>query len=88
MYTDPLAVAAGWEELVAYMVYGPDSEKNNIGKRLPPLWDDFLARRHEIADGIQTICYGVVRQERDDDDRFHATDPGSVYLYAMPVEDQ
>jgi AraC family transcriptional regulator len=49
--------------------YGPDSEKNNIGKRLPPLWDDFLARRHEITDGIQAVCYGVVRQERDDDDR-------------------
>ena len=36
--------------------YGAESEKNNLGEKLPPLWDEFLARRHRIECALQDIC--------------------------------
>lgn len=54
--------------------FGVDSEKNNIGALLPPLWAAFLARLPEIAQRVPGVCYGVVRQERSDSDQleYHA----------------
>lgn len=40
--------------------YGIDSEKNNLGQKLPPLWAKFLPRLEEIADTVPGVCYGVV----------------------------
>jgi len=40
--------------------YGIDSEKNNLGQKLPPLWGRFLPRLHEIANAVPGVCYGVV----------------------------
>jgi AraC-like DNA-binding protein/predicted transcriptional regulator YdeE len=40
--------------------YGVDSEKNNLGKRLPPLWAQFMVRVGEIANRAPGTCYGVV----------------------------
>jgi AraC family transcriptional regulator len=41
--------------------YGVDSEKNNFGEKLPPLWDAFLARLGEVESTKPGVCYGVVR---------------------------
>ncbi|MFN7153376.1 MAG: helix-turn-helix domain-containing protein [Acidovorax sp.] len=40
--------------------YGIDSEKNNLGKKLPPLWAQFMARLGEISNVVPGVCYGVV----------------------------
>lgn len=49
--------------------YSVDSEKNNIGERLPPLWASFLKRIDEIENTVVGICYGVVLQIRDNTDQ-------------------
>jgi AraC-like DNA-binding protein/predicted transcriptional regulator YdeE len=41
--------------------YGVDSEKNNMGEKLPPLWAAFLARLGEMKLTKSEVCYGVVR---------------------------
>jgi len=46
-----------------------DSEKNNIGEKLPVLWDAFLERMNEIDNVVpESPCYGVVRQVKDNTD--------------------
>lgn len=40
--------------------FGVDSDKSNIGEKLPPLWDAFLMRSHEIANAVTDPYYGVV----------------------------
>ncbi len=54
--------------------FGIDSEKNNLGAKLPDLWRAFLARLGEIEHSIPGICYGVVQQTtaRDDELEYHA----------------
>lgn len=49
--------------------FSVDSEKNNIGEKLPVLWSAFLERINEI-DSVVTgsPCYGVVRQVKDNTD--------------------
>ena len=42
--------------------YGPESEKNNIGNKLPRLWQNVLQRRDEISHKIPHTGYGIVRQ--------------------------
>lgn len=59
--------------------YGIDSDKNDIGERLPPLWSAFLPRLGEIRHAVPGACYGVVRQEREGEERLE-------YYAAMPVE--
>jgi AraC family transcriptional regulator len=49
--------------------YGPDSEKNNIGEKLPALWMGFLPRLDEVDSAVPDRAYGVVRQEREDGDQ-------------------
>lgn len=41
--------------------YGVDSEKNNMGEKLPLLWDAFVARLGEVKHAKSGVCYGVVR---------------------------
>jgi AraC family transcriptional regulator len=43
-------------------LYGTDSDKNNIGHKLPPLWQVFLERLKEINHRHTQTCYGVVQQ--------------------------
>jgi AraC family transcriptional regulator len=54
--------------------FGVDSEKNNIAKKLPPLWAAFLARMDEIEHRVAGVCYGVVRPtpEKSDLLEYHA----------------
>lgn len=60
--------------------FGAESEKNNIGDHLPPLWDAFMPRIGEITQRIPGICYGVVRPDAEDPERLE-------YLAAMEVKD-
>jgi AraC family transcriptional regulator len=48
---------------LATSFYGVDSDKSNMGDKLPPLWDAFLARMAEIDFAIPTCCYGVVQPD-------------------------
>ena len=49
--------------------YSIDSEKNNIGEKLPALWAAFLERMNEIENVDAGTCYGVVRQIKADTDQ-------------------
>lgn len=49
--------------------YSIDSEKNNIAKEIPPLWDDFLSRMDEIENSIVGIGYGVIQQTKEKTDQ-------------------
>jgi len=40
--------------------YGIESDKCNMGEKLPPLWNAFLVRSHEVADAATDYLYGVV----------------------------
>lgn len=46
--------------------YGVDSEKNNLGHKIPPLWDAFLPRLDAIEGRVPGFCYGVVRPAQID----------------------
>lgn len=56
------------------LFYGVDSDKNNVAAKLPALWEAFLPRLSEIADVVPGICYGVIRQEEEGEERleYHA----------------
>lgn len=43
------------------LFFSVDSEKNNIAEQLPPLWNNFLNRLHEINHRVAGPCYGVVQ---------------------------
>lgn len=70
IYQQPPLLLVGLRTLF----YSVDSEKNNIGELLPPLWGAFVSRLPEIPNRVPGVCYGVVRQERADSDRleYHA----------------
>ena len=70
IYEQPSLLLVGLRTLF----YSVDSEKNNIGEQLPPLWAAFISRLDEIQNRVAGVCYGVVRQERADSDRleYHA----------------
>jgi AraC-like DNA-binding protein/predicted transcriptional regulator YdeE len=40
--------------------FGIESDKSNMGEKLPPLWEAFLARTHEIANAQSDVLYGAV----------------------------
>jgi len=42
------------------LFYGTDSQKNNLARKLPPLWASFLARMAEVPHAVKGTCYGVV----------------------------
>ena len=48
--------------------YSVDSEKNNIGEKLPMLWEAFLARLDEIENAVPDYCYGIVQQTKEKTD--------------------
>jgi len=49
--------------------YGEGSEKNNLGEKLPPLWDAFLPRAAVIDHKVPVPYYGIVRPDLDDPER-------------------
>ncbi len=48
--------------------YGSDSDKNNLGQQLPPLWERFIPRLTEIAHTVPGCCYGVISPVAGDSD--------------------
>ncbi len=70
LYQQPPLLLVGLRTLF----YSVDSEKNNIGQELPPLWGAFVSRLDEIKHRVPGVCYGVVQQEQADSDRleYHA----------------
>ncbi|GGC84348.1 AraC family transcriptional regulator [Undibacterium terreum] len=48
--------------------YGSDSDKNNLGEQLPPLWERFIARLAEVEHTVPGCCYGVVLPAAGDSD--------------------
>ncbi|MEL7305040.1 MAG: AraC family transcriptional regulator [Myxococcota bacterium] len=65
---------------MATQFYGVDSERNNIGEKIPPLWDEFLPRLEEVKGAIPGICYGVLRQAEPDSELLE-------YVAAVEVKD-
>ena len=41
--------------------YSVDSERNNLGEKLPPLWGEFVDRASEVAERIGGPMYGLVQ---------------------------
>ncbi len=64
--------------------YSVDSERNNIGETLPALWDDFMPRVEEVADGIEGVCYGVIRQAEPESELLEYT--AAVQVPSPPSE--
>jgi AraC family transcriptional regulator len=61
--------------------FGVDSDKNNLARKLPPLWDAFLARLGDIHDralGQGKPAYGVLRPVDDRSEQLE-------YLACVPV---
>jgi len=48
--------------------YGSDSDKNNLGRQLPRLWESFIARLGEVEHTVRGCCYGVVLPVSGDTD--------------------
>lgn len=48
--------------------YSVDSEKNNIGSKLPRLWSEFMPRSGEIQNQVEGLAYGVLSQTREQKD--------------------
>jgi AraC family transcriptional regulator len=46
--------------------FGAESEKNNLGTKIPPLWAAFLPRMAEVPDRRPGTGFGVVRQLPED----------------------
>lgn len=59
-------------------IYGVDSDRNNIAERLPPLWNEFLARLPALADARRdaddAVCYGVIQPQSAESEQliYHA----------------
>jgi AraC family transcriptional regulator len=70
LYSQPRLLLVGKRTLF----YSVDSEKNNIGEELGPLWQAFLPHLSEIEHRVSGCCYGVVRQEAAGSERleYHA----------------
>lgn len=60
--------------------FGVDSEKNNLARKIPPLWAAFLPRLGEVAGRRGELAYGAVRQTPAHTDELE-------YFAAVPVED-
>lgn len=63
------------------LFYGIDSEKNNLAKKLPPLWASFLSRLAEVPHAVPGVCYGVVSPVRESSDQLQ-------YFAAIEVSQQ
>lgn len=49
--------------------YGEGSEKNNLGEKLPALWEAFLPVARDIPDKVRVPYYGVIRPDLQDPER-------------------
>ena len=70
LYSQPRLLLVGKRTLF----FSVDSEKNNIGEQLVPLWQGFLSHLSDVEHRVSDYCYGVVRQEAPGSERleYHA----------------
>lgn len=70
IYEQPRMLLVGLRTLF----FGVDSERNNVGAQLNPLWGAFIPRLAQIEHRISGVCYGVVRQLEEGSERleYHA----------------
>ena len=64
--------------------FGVDSDKNNLARKLPPLWQALVARLGEIHDrapGAASLAYGLLRPVDDASDQLQ-------YLACVPVTER
>lgn len=56
------------------LFFSVDSEKNNLGEKLMPLWAEFVPRLAEVERAVPGVCYGIVRQAEADGEQleYHA----------------
>lgn len=56
------------------LFFSVDSDRNNVGQLLPPLWAAFVSRLSEIENRVPGVCYGVLRQDREGSEQleYHA----------------
>lgn len=72
--------------------YSADSEKNNMGEKLPSLWNEFLPRMQEIRHLIDGAGYGIIQQPiakglPQESDKNNTSDDQEIYLeYYAVVE--
>jgi len=61
--------------------YSNTTEKNNIAKKIPPLWENFLSRLGEIDNVIPGTCYGLLQQTKEQSERleYHAVTAVTKY---------
>ena len=48
--------------------FGSGSHKNNVARKLPALWANFLARLDEVPESVPGQCYGIVCPRHEDAD--------------------
>lgn len=63
--------------------FGVDSDKNNLARKLPPLWEALVARLGEISNrepGTEKLAYGLLRPVDDVSDQLE-------YVACVPVTD-
>jgi AraC family transcriptional regulator len=84
---------------LATRFYSVDSERNNIGENLPPLWAAFIPRLREIPGAVPGVCYGIVCQAEPDSELLDYTaamevngapdetslPPGTVHVEVPPA---
>ncbi len=66
------------------IIFGVDSAKNNVSKKLPPLWSAFLSRLHEVKHAVQGCCYGVVSPVADGSGRLQYLAGIAVHPECVP----
>ncbi len=59
-------------------LFGIESSKNNVARKLPALWAAFLPRLDEVPESVAGTCYGIVCPRDEDSEEL-------VYLAAIAV---
>ncbi len=49
--------------------FGVGSDRNNVGDKIPPLWNSFLARESEVEHFVPSVGYGLLSQQRPDSEQ-------------------
>lgn len=63
--------------------FSDDTEKNNLGEKLPSLWDVFLLRLDEIQNTVNGLGYGIIQQPLNQSQ--NKLDSSLVYMAVIEV---
>ena len=70
---------------LATRFYGVGSERNNISKKLPPLWAGFMSRLNEVQGKLPGVAYGVIRQVESESELLEYVAAAQVEADARPL---